>query len=241
MSYTYLQAQGVASSVDSYSDIPQSVLLRLRIIGDKCYSKDNVTEYFHDSQSGMMLKPLMEPPGLIRSMSYARVSHVRTLALLAKGTVSKENAAVFGVMSLDSLASFDLTSSTWRTRQLSLLEDLNESLERLPSWGMMLVGQCWEAVTLVYPSKEKGYGFWPAPLKNDFKGGTASLRKDGKSRNAELRHLLKAKHGLTYPIPEHSEALMYQPIGQTDLKPLAIAKYQSWLLAHGSFWEGNRI
>jgi hypothetical protein len=35
--------------------------------------------------------------------------------------------------------------------------------------------------------------------------------------------------------PEETEQLMLWPIGWTDLKPLATAKFQSWLQKHGSY------
>jgi len=41
--------------------------------------------------------------------------------------------------------------------------------------------------------------------------------------------------------PEFSEYLMGWPIGWTDLKPLAMDKFQSWLQLHGkSCQEGNK-
>ena len=72
----------------------------------------------------------------------------------------------------------------------------------------------------------------PTPLGDDWKGGTTSLRK-GKPRTDQFRHWCKVVHGLTYPIPEHSEALMGFPIGWTDSKPLATHRCHEWWQWHG--------
>lgn len=53
MSYTFLQEQEEESSVDSFSDIPPSVLSRLNLTAGRCFSNDNGTESSLNSQSGM--------------------------------------------------------------------------------------------------------------------------------------------------------------------------------------------
>lgn len=67
----------------------------------------------------------------------------------------------------------------------------------------------------------------PTPLGDDWKGGTSALRK-GKPRTDQFRHWCKVVHGLTYPIPEHSEAVMGWPVGWTDSRPLATDRFHAW-------------
>jgi hypothetical protein len=70
-------------------------------------------------------------------------------------------------------------------------------------------------------------------MASDWKGGTAAIRKDtGRQRLDQFRDWIKCVHGLTYPIPEHSEAVMGWPQGLTDFAPLATAKYRAWLQLH---------
>jgi hypothetical protein len=78
MSYTYLQEQGEESSAVTFSDIPPSVLSRLNLTAERFSSSVNETEYFQDSQSGMMSQPLTEGPGEGRSMSFVGDSLAKT-------------------------------------------------------------------------------------------------------------------------------------------------------------------
>ena len=61
------------------------------------------------------------------------------------------------------LARFDPDSHLWRTVQCSLLEDLNESLQTLPQWGMTVGGELYLRQTLVRPIEEKEFGYWLTP------------------------------------------------------------------------------
>lgn len=72
----------------------------------------------------------------------------------------------------------------------------------------------------------------PTPLGDDWKGGTTALR-NGKARTDQFRHWCKVVHGLTYPIPEHSETVMGWPVGWTDSKRLETDKFREWSRWHG--------
>ena len=93
---------------------------------------------------------------------------------------------------------------------------------------------------LARPTRGTDSGSWPTPTATDYKGGTAAIRKDtGKVRLDLVRHVCKVRFGLTYPIPEHSEALMGWPIGWSDLKPLGTDRFRTaWLLPGKRFVEG---
>lgn len=237
MSYTYLQEQGEESSAESFSDIPQFVLSRLNLTADKSCCKDNETEFFQSSQYGMMYAHLTEDPGGERSISSAEASHVLTSALLGEGRESKENSQDFGPRCQGSFARFNpLSVSSWKTRQHSLFGGLEEFYGTWPQWGMMLNGECWVLTSPVSTTEENAFGLLPTPIATDWKGGTTSKRKDnGKERLDEWRHFVKARYGMTYPHPTHSEVRMGFPEGWSEPKPLEMHRFLKWQHQHGRF------
>ena len=188
---------------------------------------------FQNSPFGTTLKHLTDDPGVDELTLLPEVSRAKIYPLLGAELDLTGSEADYGQSLGASLGKFDRLTLSWKTPQRLLFEDSCESLERLPNWGMMRDGVCSEVIMPEGLVKGKDSGYWPTPLRDDYKGGTSSSRGDGKSRNSELKHLLKAAHGLTYPIPEHSEALMGQPIGWSGLKPLGMDKFQQWLIWHG--------
>ena len=76
----------------------------------------------------------------------------------------------------------------------------------------------------------------PTPTASMSKGSSLATltRKDGKSRvNDRLDHHVMNSHGGKLN-PDWVEWLMGWPIGWTDLKPLEMDKFQSWLKAHSN-------
>jgi len=73
------------------------------------------------------------------------------------------NDQICGSTWLASLARLDPNTLLWRTAQCSLLEDLNESLQILPAWGMTVGGELYLRPTLVRRIKEKEFGYWLTP------------------------------------------------------------------------------
>jgi DNA (cytosine-5)-methyltransferase 1 len=65
------------------------------------------------------------------------------------------------------LARFDQDTHLWRTVQCSLLEDLNESLQTLPQWGMTVGGELYLLPTLVQNISVKESGLWLTPSTVD--------------------------------------------------------------------------
>ena len=63
MSYTFLQEHGEESSAACFSDISQSVRLKLSLTAEKSSCNDNETESCRGSQSGTMCEPSMESRG----------------------------------------------------------------------------------------------------------------------------------------------------------------------------------
>jgi len=69
----------------------------------------------------------------------------------------------FGASLPGSLARFDLNGSLWRTPLSSLFEGLDEFSGTWPRWGSMRNGVCWERMTLVPRTDERGSGSWVDP------------------------------------------------------------------------------
>ena len=297
MSWHYLQEQEVVSSEDISWDGKQFVQSKSKTtLGEYCLP-DSETESFQDSQYGMTLRRSTENPGEGELMWYQGDSPVRTylhkeiIINRVKGLMETE--AAYGVRWHESFAKYDHSMSLWKTRQTSLFEDLTESLEIWPRWGMMQNGECWERVMSDMTIVEKEYGLsqqesgnqlslqqtcqnanavenfgvtnvmnttqtahaldqhqtsmntqnveclrklLPTPVASDHRGGTAAIRKDkGKQRLDQWKDYVKSVYGMTYPHPTHSEMRMGWPTEWSDLKPLAMDKFQQWQHLHGNY------
>jgi hypothetical protein len=297
MSWHYLQEQEVVSSEDISWDGKQFVQSKSKTtLGEYCLP-DSETESFQDSPYGMTLRRSTENPGEGELMWYQGDSPVRTylhkeiIINRVKGLMETE--AAYGVRWHESFAKYDHSMSLWKTRQTSLFEDLTESLEIWPRWGMMQNGECWERVMSDMTIVEKEYGLsqqesgnqlslqqtcqnanavenlgvtnvinttqtahalgqhqtsmntqnveclrklLPTPVASDRFSGTAAIRKDkGKQRLDQWKDYVKSVYGMTYPHPTHSEMRMGWPTEWSDLKPLAMDKFQQWQHLHGNY------
>lgn len=240
MSYTYLLEQGEESSAASFSDIPQSVLSRLNLTAGKSYFKGSGTESSQSSQSGMMSPPSTELRGEGKSMSSAEDSRAKTSQLLGGGLELKASEADSGQKWPESLAKYDRNSRSWRTAQCLLFEDLGESLETFPNWGMMHDGECWAQTILEQGIKGRGCGLLGTPLARMWKNRKWWNRSNPMGNLDELPatnpemygHLAGKQMSLTWL--EHH---MIFPLGWTDLVPLGIHKFQQWLRSHSEFLE----
>lgn len=178
---------------------------------------------------------------------------------------SLEIKAGCGLNTCESLMKCNQNSFGGRIRRNSKPKDLTKLFQRYPPVGMFVNGQLLELTISGYLTQENGFGFsLPTPTTRDWKDtpGMTMNRKDGKSRADRLPMLLflcvrsagiKWKQttntdaqtvsvkGLNVSIegreycPDLPEWLMGWPIGWTDLKPLAMDKFQSWLQQHGEF------
>ena len=74
---------------------------------------------------------------------------------------------------------------------------------------------------------------WPTPVRSDYKSGSFSQggrdKRDSHTRGKPLNETIGGQLN-----PNWVEWLMGWPIGHTDLKPLATARYQEWQQQHGS-------
>jgi len=240
MSYTYLQGPGGVSSAESFSDIPAYVLLRLNLTADKSCCNDSGTESCQGFQSGMTCELSTGGHGAGTSISCAEASPARTSAPPEPGVELPENDLDCGPRWPGSLARYDPSTHLWKTRQCLLRGGLEPFSETWQNWGLMRDGECWEQSMPVGLTRGNASGLLPTPLADDWRGGTDAIRTDdGKQRMDQFRHWCKVVHGLTYPIPGHSEAVMGWPVGWSDLKPLGMDRFQEWQRLHGKCLRGG--
>ena len=122
------------------------------------------------SQFGMTFAPLTESRGA-ELLTWFRAGFLaRTSRQQERAQDSTENAPVCGEKWRGSLARLDQNGSLWRTAQCSLFEDLEQSLETWPRWGLMLNGECWELPPLAPLTEENESGLWPTPNCMDAMG-----------------------------------------------------------------------
>ena len=230
MSYTYLQEQGEVSSAGCFSDIPQSVLSRLKHTAGKSYSKGSETEFSQNFQSGMMSLPSTASRGKAGWMSSAAVSHAKTLAQAEAAKGSKVEEVDCGLKWRGSFAKWDHDSFSWKTHQCSLLGGLEPFSETWPKWGLMRNGECSEPMPPVFPIIAPECGWLPTPTKT-----SASSHRNDKVRFDCLAAFCRALWGAGYPNPRFWEKIMGWPTSWTDARPLETDKFQQWLRSHGEF------
>ena len=237
-----MQESGEESSAASFSDIEQSVLLNLNLTADESYSKGNETESCQSSQSGTMSAPSTANLGEEKSISSAGDSLAKTSQLLGKVMELTEEEAGYGEKWPESLAKYNPNTSSWRTRQCLLFEDLAELLETFPNWGIMQDGECWAVIPpeIVVMANESGFSLMRP---------TAS---DGLRHRFKVESLIRVNHGdgnLTEQLarvyrlkltPLACEILMQFPEMWTDLNQLEMHKFQSWQQQHSEFLKENK-
>lgn len=155
-------------SADTCSDGGQSAPLKSSPIPQAYCAPDRMTEFSRLSRYGITFAPLPEDRGEALLTSYLAGFRARTSASQEKGPELPENVADFGQKWRGSLARFDRVSSSWKTAQLSLLGDSEQSSVIWPRSGMTAGGQCWELPTLGRRTRGIDCGFWvPTPIRND--------------------------------------------------------------------------
>jgi hypothetical protein len=136
-------------------------------------------------------------------------------------------------------AQFNLAGSGLRMSQESLIEDISfQCWVTWPRWGFMRDGECFqllERVRLISASGGSVRPIIPTISKNEFKG-TSKKRFRGSPhyRGAKAAEGLRTcESDPIYLSPLFGEWMMGWPIMWTVLAPLATAKFQQWLHAHG--------
>ena len=167
MSWHFLQEREEASWAENSLDGAPSALLNLLNIQGEFCSPDSAMDCSNDSRYGTTCEPLMESDGKAASMSSAAGFRAKTLAWPGKDWDWLANAPGFGVKCSGSFAKWNRDSYSWKTAQCSLFEDLEQSLETWPRWGLMRGGECWALPMLEPRICESASGLWPTPCKFD--------------------------------------------------------------------------
>ena len=236
MSWHYLQEQEEVSSEDISWDGEQFVQSKSKTtLGEYCLP-DNETESFQDSQYGMTLRRSTENPGEAELMWYQGDSPVRTYLPQEKEQEFVVSDLECGPRWPESLARYNPDSYSWRTAQCSLVEGLESFSEIFPNWGMMRDGECWEDDTPEPTVVERESGFWPAPTKSWGEGREGgSGARDNFTLRLGVSNKVLGLHMRKKLSPNFGEMLMGWTTGWTDLKPLAMDKFQQWQHLHGNY------
>ena len=218
----------MASWEDICLDGAPDALLSLIPTQDGYCLPDNETACCHDFRSGTTCKPLTASRGADTSTLSAVASHAKTSAQPAKAQASPASARDSGHKWPASWLRYCHVTSSWKTRQCSLLEGLESFLGIWPRWGTMRGGECWAHATPKHPTSEIESGFWPTPVAERTR--YVDYKQGGRSLGAEVRRRsLKTGGKLN---PNWVEWLMGWPIGWTDCEPLEMDKYQQWQRSH---------
>jgi hypothetical protein len=170
MSWLYSQALVEEYLAGNSLDGEQSVQLNGNPTQLAYCAPDKMTDFCRLSRFGMTYKPLTEDRGEELLTLYLEGFRAKTLAQQEKAQELTENDQECGDTWRGWLAKYDPNTSSWRTAQCSLLEDLNESLATLPRSGMTRNGLLWELPMLEQTIKETGFGSlekWPTPAARD--------------------------------------------------------------------------
>jgi hypothetical protein len=186
MSWLFSQALVVEYLGENFLDGEQSVQSNGKNTQLAFLPQDKMTEFSRLSRFGMMFKPLTESHGKELLMSYLADFRAKTFQLQTqKVTDLMVNDQECGERWQGLLAKYDQNLCLWKTAQCSLFEDLTESLQTFPRWGLMRNGVCWEQPMLEQITKGTESGLsekMPTPNSWDAKRGPMSkeLMETGK-------------------------------------------------------------
>jgi len=140
------------------------------------------------SRFGLTYQPLTVERGEDLLTWFREVFLAKTSASPVAEMDSTESDQDSGVKWLALFAMWNRDTSTWRTRQCSLLGGLDEFSATWPNSGSMRNGECWERPTLELPTSESESGLLPTPVAID----TGSRFNRSASQGAALRPTLGA-------------------------------------------------
>lgn len=197
------------------------------------------------SPSGMTCEHLTDARGMDSWMSLVADSRAKTSALPEKVRESKASGADSGKSLCASLAKYDPVSRSWKIARHLFGEDLAQSSETWPRWGMTVDGELYPLLIAALPIYEKECGLWPTPEASlniaPYAPKTArnwgGQRPSGAVIGSSLRwfpeFLDDSDSGAEWVNPVLCEVMMGWPKHWTDSTPLETAKFQSWQQQHG--------
>jgi hypothetical protein len=190
-------------------DGEQSVPLNGSPMPQAYLCSDKMMGFSRLSQFGMTFRLLTADRGEALLTSYLGDFPVRTSQQQEreKGLMASDQAC--GEKWQGSFAKYDPDTHSLRTHQCSLLEDLTESCQTLPAWGLMRDGECWEQPTLELRIRGTESGslqkMWLTPRASDVGSGeknTTFIKRMG-DRTERCAQSLAAQvnNPATWPTP----------------------------------------
>lgn len=163
----------------SNSESEPSAQLSVMPTQHKFWHNDKMMAPSNLSRFGLTLQLLTESRGEELLTLYRADFPVRTSALQEKAQGSKVKEVDFGQKWSELLAKYDHDMCLWKTSQLSLLEDLELSLETWPKWGMTRSGVAYQRQKLEPITSESAFGFYvPTPTASDGTSGSVIGKDD---------------------------------------------------------------
>ena len=199
---------------------------------------DKMTAFSKVSRFGMTFKPLTESRGEELLTLYLAGFHAKTSLPLVGGGGLLQAEVRCGNTWQGSLAMYDQATSLWKIHQSSLLEDSAQYLETFPKWGSMRNGELLEQTIPGCLTEESVYGCWVPTPTVSMKNGCSSKRYRGSEEyrgSMPMEWIRVSQDCAQYFHPDYAELVMDFPDKWTDLKPLAMDKYQEWLDSHGEY------
>ncbi len=154
------------------------------------------------------------------------------ISVAGGGQALTESAADCGQPCGTLFAKFDQKSCSWKTVQLSLIEDSEQSSMIWPDWGSMRNGECLALTPLELRITEPDGGWLPTPSgvnggRNHVSGRLDEMGGSGNRwRGTEVGKL---------HLPDFEAWMMGWPEGWQKLTQLETAKFQSWRQQHSNF------
>jgi hypothetical protein len=145
-----------------------------RSTGPMCIS--GTTSGQHTAPAPVISAPPAQKEGLTQSTSSAAGSPARTSPMRDNGWASMESAPASGVSSIDSFASFDPATSSWRMSQLSLFEGWTAYSGTWPRAGMTRNGTAFPRRPLAPLTDATESSWLPTPMATHYgsnRGGAA--------------------------------------------------------------------
>jgi len=163
----------------------------------------------------------------------------------ANRSVLPENAralAMIEICGLTPFASFERCSPNGVCLRMSqgwLLGDISGPSSAIwPIAGLLLSGECYRLPRLEHRISEIAFGSsddnfrWATPTARDWRSGKASPKTHNRNSRPLSEQIGRQEDGGNLNA-DWVEWLMGWPIGASDLQPLAMDKFHSWLLLHG--------
>lgn len=256
MSWHFLQGgAGAFWEGASLDGAPDALLSLIPSHGRYC-SPDNETDTSNDSRSGTTSARSTVDRGADPLTSSVVDSLVRTSAPLVLKPDSTASDLDSGWKWLGSFARWDRVTSSWKTRQLSLIADSESSLEIWPLSGLMLSGECLEPGALGHrtyatdcgllqaPCAPKGAPIpklsqWRLETRQALPTPTASARA-GYNQSLGVNPVIRpsiemmAREDGGHLSLDWRDWLMGWPIGWSALEPMVMGRFPQWLRLHGA-------